>query len=148
MTDVRVHVHDRLRRGDTTHHDPNLTPLRSPVQGAAVIQAGEVGECMYFINSGVVQVLVNGSEVDRLNTGDFFGEIALTVSKQRTADVKSLGAAGSHGPRNSGPAEPLELFQLLRTDFEAAMDKYPILKTRLAQIGQVCILMRACNRRC
>jgi len=104
--------------------------------GAAVIQAGEVGECMYFINSGTVQVLVNGSEVDRLNTGDFFGEIALTVSKQRTADVKSLGAAGSHGPRNSGPAEPVELFQLARTDFEACMDKYPILKTRLAQIGQ------------
>eukprot|EP00285_Hemiselmis_virescens_P000685 CAMPEP_0173414886 /NCGR_PEP_ID=MMETSP1356-20130122/84563_1 /TAXON_ID=77927 ORGANISM="Hemiselmis virescens, Strain PCC157" /NCGR_SAMPLE_ID=MMETSP1356 /ASSEMBLY_ACC=CAM_ASM_000847 /LENGTH=478 /DNA_ID=CAMNT_0014377093 /DNA_START=39 /DNA_END=1472 /DNA_ORIENTATION=+ len=104
--------------------------------GMAVITAGEVGECMYFINSGTVQVLVNGSEVDRLNTGDFFGEIALTVSKQRTADVKSLGASGAHGPRSTGPVEPVELFQLNRTDFEAAMDKYPILKTRLAQIGQ------------
>jgi calcium/calmodulin-dependent protein kinase I len=104
--------------------------------GMAVITAGEVGECMYFINSGTVQVLVNGSEVDRLNTGDFFGEIALTVSKQRTADVKSLGAIGTHGPRSTGPAEPVELFQLNRIDFEATMDKYPILKTRLAQIGQ------------
>ncbi len=70
-------------------------------------------------------------------TGDFFGEIALTVVKHRTADVKSLGASSGHGPRNQGPAEPVELFQLLRTDFEAVMDKYPILKTRLAQIGQV-----------
>eukprot|EP00281_Chroomonas_sp_CCMP1168_P026737 CAMPEP_0206254450 /NCGR_PEP_ID=MMETSP0047_2-20121206/23697_1 /ASSEMBLY_ACC=CAM_ASM_000192 /TAXON_ID=195065 /ORGANISM="Chroomonas mesostigmatica_cf, Strain CCMP1168" /LENGTH=490 /DNA_ID=CAMNT_0053680737 /DNA_START=107 /DNA_END=1576 /DNA_ORIENTATION=- len=100
--------------------------------GQPVIQAGEVGECMYFINSGTVQVLVNGLEVDRLSTGDFFGEIALTVSKQRTADVKSLGASGS----SAGSTEAVELFQLLRTDFEATMERYPILQTRLAQIGQ------------
>mmetsp|Transcript_39548 Transcript_39548/g.61682 ORF Transcript_39548/g.61682 Transcript_39548/m.61682 type:complete len:520 (+) Transcript_39548:31-1590(+) len=105
-------------------------------QGKKVIEAGEVGECMYFINAGTVQVLVNDSEVDRLTTGDFFGEIALTVSKQRTADVISLGAAGCHGPRGNRPAEAVELFQLMRTDFEATMEKYPILKTRLAQIGQ------------
>lgn len=105
-------------------------------QGKFVIQAGEVGDCMYFINSGTVQVLVNGSEIDRLTTGDFFGEIALTVSKQRTANVKSLGAASAHGPRGSRQAEAVELFQLMRSDFEATMERYPILKTRLAQIGQ------------
>jgi len=90
-----------------------------------------VGECMYFVNSGTVQVIVNKAEVDRLSTGDFFGEIALTVSKQRTADVKSLGNVGANGQ-----SEPTELFQLLRTDFEASMVQYPILQTRLAQIGQ------------
>jgi len=99
--------------------------------GKFVIQAGEVGECMYFVNSGTVQVIVNKAEVDRLSTGDFFGEIALTVSKQRTADVKSFGHVGANGQ-----SEPTELFQLLRTDFEASMVQYPILQTRLAQIGQ------------
>ena len=99
--------------------------------GKPVIQAGEVGDCMYFINSGTVQVFVNGNEVDRLTTGDFFGEVALTVSKQRTADVKSLG--------NSRGAD-VELFQLMRSDFEAVMERFPILKTRLAQIGQVLTL--------
>jgi len=100
-------------------------------QGKHVIQAGEVGDCMYFINSGTVQVFVNGNEVDRLTTGDFFGEVALTVSKQRTADVKSLGNTKG---KNS---ESVELFQLMRSDFEAVMERFPILKTRLAQIGQV-----------
>eukprot|EP00918_Siedleckia_nematoides_P107119 GHVU01233553.1.p1 GENE.GHVU01233553.1~~GHVU01233553.1.p1 ORF type:complete len:496 (+),score=93.48 GHVU01233553.1:178-1488(+) len=95
--------------------------------GKPVIQAGEVGDCMYFINSGTVQVFVNGNEVDRLTTGDFFGEVALTVSKQRTADVKSLG---------NSKGQPVELFQLMRSDFEAVMERFPILKTRLAQIGQ------------
>lgn len=66
--------------------------------------------------------------------GDFFGEIALTVSKQRTADVKSIGASG---PGATQAQEPVELFQLLRTDFESTMERYPILQTRLAQIGQV-----------
>jgi CRP-like cAMP-binding protein len=104
-------------------------------QGQHVIQAGEVGDCMYFINAGTVQVFVNGNEVDRLTTGDFFGEVALTVSKQRTADVKSLGNSNAHS-KTKGAAEPVELFQLMRSDFEFVMERFPILKTRLAQIGQ------------
>ena len=100
-------------------------------EGKHVIQAGEVGDCMYFINSGTVQVFVNGNEVDRLTTGDFFGEVALTVSKQRTADVKSLGSTSS-----SKSSKSVELFQLMRSDFEDVMERFPILKTRLAQIGQ------------
>jgi len=103
-------------------------------QGKHVIQAGEVGDCMYFINSGTVQVFVNGNEVDRLTTGDFFGEVALTVSKQRTADVKSLGNTSAHS--KSKTSENVELFQLMRSDFEAVMERFPILKTRLAQICQ------------
>ena len=104
-------------------------------QGQSVIRAGEVGESMYFINAGLVEVLVNDQRVDQLTTGDFFGEIALTVSKQRTADVVSLGSHSHHGPRSAMAADT-ELFEFLRSDFEAIMEKYPILKTRLAQIGQ------------
>jgi CRP-like cAMP-binding protein len=104
-------------------------------QGQHVIQAGEVGDCMYFINAGTVQVFVNGNEVDRLTTGDFFGEVALTVSKQRTADVKSLGNSNAHS-KTKGAAEPVELFQLMGSDFQFVMERFPILKTRLAQIGQ------------
>jgi CRP-like cAMP-binding protein len=105
-------------------------------QGKFICRAGEPGDCMFFINSGTVQILVNGNEVDRLTTGDFFGEISLTVSSQRTADVKSLGATGCHGPRGNRPAEAVELFQLDRRDFDAVQDKYPVLKSRLAQIGE------------
>jgi CRP-like cAMP-binding protein len=105
-------------------------------QGKFICRAGQPGDCMFFINSGTVQILVNGNEVDRLTTGDFFGEISLTVSSQRTADVKSLGATSCHGPRGNRPAEAVELFQLDRSDFDAVQDKYPVLKSRLAQIGE------------
>lgn len=33
-------------------------------------------------------------------------------------------------------SDSVELFQLMRSDFEAVMERFPILKTRLAQIGQ------------
>jgi hypothetical protein len=49
-----------------------------------------------------------------MNAGDFFGEIALTVSKQRTADVISLGTQGAGPNASNRPPEPVELFQLLR----------------------------------
>eukprot|EP00292_Cryptomonas_paramecium_P006336 CAMPEP_0113700390 /NCGR_PEP_ID=MMETSP0038_2-20120614/23927_1 /TAXON_ID=2898 /ORGANISM="Cryptomonas paramecium" /LENGTH=497 /DNA_ID=CAMNT_0000624035 /DNA_START=124 /DNA_END=1614 /DNA_ORIENTATION=+ /assembly_acc=CAM_ASM_000170 len=105
-------------------------------QGKYICRAGEPGDSMFFINSGTVQIIVNGNEVDRFTTGDFFGEIALTVSSQRTADVKSMGATQHHGPRGNRPAEAVELFQLDRRDFDAVQDKYPVLKSRLAQIGE------------
>ena len=56
-------------------------------------------------------VFVNGNEVDRLTTGDFFGEVALTVSKQRTADVKSLGNTSTHS-KSAKSSESVELFQV------------------------------------
>ena len=46
---------------------------------------------MFFVQAGMVAVVVGEERVDTLTTGDFFGEVALTVSKQRTADVVSLG---------------------------------------------------------
>ena len=59
--------------------------------GECVIQAGDYGDCMYFLSEGAVQVLYAGREIDRLFPGDFFGEIALTVSEKRVADVYALG---------------------------------------------------------
>lgn len=44
-----------------------------------------------------------------------------------------------HGPRSAKAADT-ELFEFARTDFETIMEKYPILKTRLAQIGQVSLI--------
>lgn len=114
-----------------------LKAVRVP-QGQYVCRSGDVGDSMYFINSGTVSVVVHGNEVSRQGTGEFFGEIALTVSKQRTADVMSLGSTAALGPAAAAgrPAEDLELFQLMRSDFEDVMARYPILQTRLAEVGQ------------
>jgi len=63
--------------------------------GEAIVNQGEMGDCMYVIQSGKVMVVQsrNGKEVKiaELEEGDFFGEMALFEHKARTATVRSMG---------------------------------------------------------
>ena len=53
--------------------------------GDTIIREGEVGETMYFIDSGSVRIMIDGREVDFLSGGMFFGEVALIVRNRRMA---------------------------------------------------------------
>jgi voltage-gated potassium channel len=55
----------------------------------AVIRRGKVGDCMYFIASGEVQVEIEPDPV-RLGAGAFFGELALLGDSIRTANVSTV----------------------------------------------------------
>ncbi len=55
----------------------------------AVIRRGRVGDCMYFIADGEVQVEVKPAPV-RLGSGSFFGELALLGDNVRTANVVTI----------------------------------------------------------
>ena len=52
----------------------------------AVIRRGRVGDCMYFIAAGEVEVDIEPTPV-RLGVGAFFGELALLGDSIRTANV-------------------------------------------------------------
>ena len=52
----------------------------------AIIRRGKIGDCMYFIAAGEVQVDVAPNPV-RLGTGTFFGELALLGDSVRSANV-------------------------------------------------------------
>jgi voltage-gated potassium channel len=52
----------------------------------AIIRRGKVGDCMYFIAAGEVQVDIKPAPV-RLGTGAFFGELALLGDSVRSANV-------------------------------------------------------------
>jgi voltage-gated potassium channel len=58
----------------------------------AVIRRGRVGDCMYFIASGEVEVDVAPTPV-RLGVGAFFGELALLGDSIRTANVSTTKPA-------------------------------------------------------
>ena len=60
--------------------------------GDYVIRAGELGEEMYFISRGTVEVVSADGKVvyATLTTGDFFGEIALLFRQPRTASVRAV----------------------------------------------------------
>jgi voltage-gated potassium channel len=56
----------------------------------AIIRRGKVGDCMYFIADGEVEVDVKPAPV-RLGAGAFFGELALLGDSVRTANVTTTG---------------------------------------------------------
>ena len=62
--------------------------------GETIIQQGETGDCMYVVQSGQVEVVqkVEGGEqrLAILETGDFFGEMALFEREVRSATVRAL----------------------------------------------------------
>jgi voltage-gated potassium channel len=67
---------------DITH----MLRLLEVPERTAIIRRGKVGDCMYFIASGEVQVEVKPSPV-RLGAGAFFGELALLGDSVRSANV-------------------------------------------------------------
>ena len=65
--------------------------------GEVIIHQGDVGECMFVIQEGQVEVLseVDGREL-RLavrKEGDFFGEMSIFERESRSATVRALGPA-------------------------------------------------------
>ena len=59
-------------------------------KGDVVIQAGTVGTCMYFVDQGRLEVIVDNKRVQEQVSGCFFGEIALLTRQIRTATVVAL----------------------------------------------------------
>jgi CPA1 family monovalent cation:H+ antiporter len=97
-----------------------LTPeLFTP--GERIIRAGDQGDKMYFIASGIVDVLVVPDPV-RLKTGDFFGEMALLNDKPRNADVVSAGYTN--------------MLVLKRRDFDALLKAHAGMREKIEEIAR------------
>lgn len=62
--------------------------------GHTVFKQGEIGDCMYFISKGTLDVCVDGmGKVAEMGPGDYFGEVAILSSdSRRTATVRTTGA--------------------------------------------------------
>lgn len=65
--------------------------------GETIIRQGEVGDCMYVIQQGKVEVILeeNGRQVPLAvrGEGEFFGEMAIFEREVRMATVRALGKA-------------------------------------------------------
>ncbi len=68
---------------------------KSYQNGEIIVRQGEVGNCMYVIQQGQVEVLLRKGEADVcvavLGDGDFFGEMALFDQEVRSATVRARG---------------------------------------------------------
>lgn len=65
--------------------------------GEIIVRQGDVGDCMYVVQSGEVEVVqaTNGGEqrLAMLQAGDFFGEMAVFEREVRSATVRAHGEA-------------------------------------------------------
>ena len=57
------------------------------------MRQGEPGELFYVVESGELEVSVDGAPTRKLIPGDFFGEIALLREVPRTATVTAVSDA-------------------------------------------------------
>ena len=79
--------------------------------GKVLIRQGEVGDDLMIIVSGAVSVERDGTEVNSLGVGEFFGEIAVIDRGPRTATVTS--------------ETPCRLLVVNHRDFHALMEEFP-----------------------
>ena len=91
--------------------------VRSVLPGEVVAAKGERGDAMYFIASGSLE-MTEGGRIDRLGTGDFFGEVALLrPTRRRRSEVVATGFC--------------RLLVLRRDDFRRLTRKFPELRATI-----------------
>ncbi len=59
--------------------------VRSFNSGDPIFKEGDLGDCMFVILEGTVEIHASGAVVDRLGPGELFGEMALIDSRPRSA---------------------------------------------------------------
>ena len=97
---IRKTIIDRLKRvplfADLADRDiekiAQITHIRTYEPGETVFYQGEPGAGMYIIESGLVSIVLDLADEDRLKLtdleeGDFFGELALLDESPRSADA-------------------------------------------------------------
>ncbi len=94
-------------------------------KGSDIMVEGEVGDTMYLIKSGTVEVWVKGeggerNSVTELCVGDFVGEIALATSKPRVATVTAK--------------EDVEVVVYSRPMIKHILERYPEIKDILTGV--------------
>ena len=108
---------------------------RAYPQGSVILRGGEVGDSVFLISSGSVQVTLGGtngplSSLAILQAGEIFGEMAVLERRPRAATVLAkedcllLEVAGE------------EIRHLLETHLEMQVKMYTIMRDRLRQASQ------------
>lgn len=67
------------------------------MDGDPIVREGEIGDCMYVVQAGNVEVMLGTEEgvqsLALLGPGDFFGEMAVFEREVRSATVRAKGEA-------------------------------------------------------
>ena len=101
-----------------------LTKLQFEVflKGEYIVHAGAKGDKMYFIRTGVVEVLSDqGVVATTLSDGSHFGEICLLTDDRRVASIRALTIC--------------DLFSLSKKNFQKLLDEFPEMRCTLETVA-------------
>ncbi|XP_034246962.1 potassium/sodium hyperpolarization-activated cyclic nucleotide-gated channel 2 isoform X5 [Thrips palmi] len=101
-----------------------VTKLRYEVfqPGDIIIKEGTIGNKMYFIQEGIVDiVMLNGEVATSLSDGSYFGEICLLTNARRVASVRAETYCN--------------LFSLSVEHFNAVLDQYPLMRRTMESVA-------------
>lgn len=107
------------------------------VAGEPIIQEGELGDSLFIIKSGTVQVIKDTEskpiKIVKLGAGELFGEMALIEDGPRSASIQCI--------------EDTELLCITRRDFAGMFNDYPniSLKILLSLCRILCSRIRTTN---
>lgn len=92
--------------------------------GDIICMYGEIGDKMYFINKGTVEVIsADGKQVyANLKDGDFFGEIALLLMQPRNATIRAT--------------DYCDLYSLDKESFDSVVHRYPDFEKHVKKMAQ------------
>jgi CPA1 family monovalent cation:H+ antiporter len=113
---------DLVANLDALHREAiaRLLHPRFAVPNERIARKGDIGDSVFFIGSGAVEVILPHRRV-RLGTGDFFGEIALLTGQPRTADVVAQTYC--------------RLLQLRKIDFDRFMANNPRAQQEITRVA-------------
>ncbi len=89
--------------------------------GETIFEEGEVGDRLYVIRRGRVEVLRDGVCLNQLGAGEYFGEMALLANQPRNATVRAL--------------EPTDVLAVAKGDFSKLLAGFPELGAGLADLA-------------
>ncbi|XP_021933801.1 potassium/sodium hyperpolarization-activated cyclic nucleotide-gated channel 2-like, partial [Zootermopsis nevadensis] len=109
---------------DTNFVSDVVTKLRYEVfqPGDIIIKEGTIGNKMYFIQEGIVDiVMANGEVATSLSDGSYFGEICLLTNARRVASVRAETYCN--------------LFSLSVEHFNVVLDQYPLMRRTMESVA-------------
>ena len=90
--------------------------------GDIIIKEGTIGNKMYFIQEGIVDIVMsNGDVATSLSDGSYFGEICLLTNARRTASVRAETYCN--------------LFSLSVEHFNTVLDSYPLMRRTMESVA-------------
>jgi len=77
-----------MSQGNLEQISRELTSITVPA-GTDIFQQGDAGDLLYIVDEGNVSIVRNGTEINVMHPGEFFGEIALLRDIPRTATARA-----------------------------------------------------------